>query len=199
MNLRAALRSGMCALLIGGTLFGQQQCRLASDGYQTAQPSSGGAQRADTSASDKLKASSLTVFASWRFRTEAWDWFQPSSGQNSYGFVHSLLRAGLSHTRERFEWLVEGTQDSILGLPANAVAPGNQGQLGLGGTYFVANQDRRNIASGFLKQGYLGIHLPLNGKITVGRFGFSDGIEVKPTRCNPHGTCKHTGCSTLNR
>jgi Alginate export len=181
VNLRAALCSGICALLFGGALFGQQQRPLSSGEQQAAQLSSGGAQRADTNASDQLKASSLTVFASWRFRTEAWDWFQPSSGQNSYGFVHSLLRAGLSQTRERFEWLAEGAQDSILGLPANALAPGNQGQLGLGGTYFVANQDRHNIASGFLKQGYLAIRLPRSGKLTVGRFGFSDGTEVKPT------------------
>ena len=171
---------------MGGALFGQQQPSLSNSEYLThdnspsGQPAAG-AQKTDTSASpNQLKSSSLNVFGSWRLRAEAWDWFQPSSGQNNYAFVHSLLRAGLSQTKERFEWLVEGAQDAILGLPANAVAPGNQGQLGLGGTYFVANQNRRNIASGFLKQGYLGIRLPLNGKITVGRFGFSDGTEVKP-------------------
>ena len=75
---------------------------------------------------------------------------------------------------------MEGAQDVVFGLPGNAIGPGNQGQLGLGGTYFVANQNRRNIASGFLKQGYLGIGVPLNGKLTVGRFGFSDGTDIKP-------------------
>jgi hypothetical protein len=120
----------------------------------------------------------LTVFGSWRFRTEAWDWFQPATGQNSYAFVHSLFRAGISQTRESFEWLLEGAQDAILGLPSNAIAPGIQGQLGLGGTYFAANDNSRNNAYGFVKQAYIGFRLPLTGKLTVGRFGFADGTEV---------------------
>jgi len=191
VNLRAVLLSSISALSIGSTLLGQQPRneaeRLSSaelqryDDTQAREPSLEEAQKADTSASaNNLKAPSLKLFGSWRFRAEAWDWFQPTAGQNSYGFAHSLLRAGLSQTRERFEWLVEGAQDAILGLPGNAIASGNQGQLGLGGTYFVANQDRRNIASGFLKQGYVGIGLPRYGKLTVGRFGFADGTEVKP-------------------
>src|SRR2546423_4282086 len=124
--------------------------------------------------------SSLKVFGSWRFRAEGWDWFRPTVGQNSYGFVHSLLRAGIGQKRERLDWLIEGAQDAILGLPANAVAPGNQGQLGLGGTYYAVNGNRRNLANGFVKQAYLGIDLPLRGKLTLGRFGFSDGMEVTP-------------------
>jgi hypothetical protein len=177
-------------LSIGSALFGQQRPSEANptspdephtyDNSRAGQPSLGDAQKADTSKSaTDVKASSVKLFAGWRFRAEAWDWFQPTTGTNTYAFAHSLLRAGLSQSRERVEWLVEGAQDAILGLPGNAIAPGNQGQLGFGGTYFVANQDRRNIASGFLKQGYLGIGLPLNGKLTVGRFGFSDGTEVK--------------------
>lgn len=191
MNLRAALLSSIYVLLIGSTLLGQQAPNEAgqissaelkeSDHWYAAEGSLGDAQNADTSRSaNDLKATSLKLFGSWRFRAEGWDWFQPTSGESAYAFAHSLLRAGLSQTKERFEWLVEGAQDAILGLPRNAIAPGNQGQLGLGGTYFVANQDRRNIASGFLKQAYVGVSLPLNGKVTVGRFGFSDGTEVKP-------------------
>jgi Alginate export len=123
---------------------------------------------------------SLKVFGSWRFRAEGWDWFRPAVGQNGYGFVHSLLRAGIGQKRERVDWLIEGAQDAILGLPANAVAPGNQGQLGLGGTYYAVNGNRQNLANGFVKQAYLGINLPLRGKLTLGRFGFSDGMEVTP-------------------
>jgi len=129
---------------------------------------------------DPPKRSSLNLFGSWRFRAEAWDWFQESSGRNNYVFAHSLLRAGIGQKRESFDWLIEGAQDAILGLPGNAIAPGNQGQLGLGGTYYVANGNKRNVASGFLKQGYLGIHFPWNGKLTLGRFGFSDGVQVTP-------------------
>jgi hypothetical protein len=45
----------------------------------------------------------------------------------------------------------------------------------------VANGNRENNASAFLKQAYIGAHLPANGEVRVGRFDFSDGTEVKPT------------------
>src|SRR5260370_13030232 len=129
---------------------------------------------------DPPKQSSLKVFGSWVFRTEAWDWFRPASGKNSYAFVHSLLRAGMEQKRENFDWLIEGAQDAILGLPGNAVVPGNQGQLGLGGTYFAVNGNRRNIAKGFVNEAYLGINLPLDGKLALLRFGYSDGVAMTP-------------------
>jgi alginate export protein len=149
----------------------------ASGAHGTAPGSQAGGQ---PPASIQPKPSSLSLFGSWRFRAEAWDWFQPAAGRNSYGFTHSLLRAGVAQTRERFDWLFEGAQDAILGLPGDAIAPGIQGQLGLGGTYYVANGNRRNVASGFLKQAYLGIRFPRKLKVTIGRFGFSDGMEVTP-------------------
>lgn len=126
------------------------------------------------------KFGSLTVFGSWRLRTEAWDWFQPATGENAYAFSHSLLRIGISQKRESFEWLLEGAQDAILGLPGNAVVPGRQGQLGLGGTYFVANGSRESNVNGFVKQAYVGLKLPANGKLRLGRFTFLDGAEVAP-------------------
>ncbi len=133
------------------------------------------------SASDSpLKIGSITVFGNWRFRTEGWDWFQPTTGENAYAFPHSLLFLGVSQKTRRFEWLIEGAQDAIVGLPNNAIGPGRQGQLGLGGTYFVANGNSENNASAFLKQAYLGVKFSSNGEVRVGRFGFSDGMEVKP-------------------
>jgi hypothetical protein len=87
---------------------------------------------------------------------------------------------GVRQTNGRFEWLVEGAQDAILGLPDNAIALGNQGQLGLGRTYFAANGNHRNNVRGFVKQAYVGIGIPLKGKLTLGRFGFADGTEVTP-------------------
>ncbi len=122
----------------------------------------------------------LTVFGDWRFRTEAWDWFQPLSGQNAYAFEHSLLRLGISQKGENFEWLLEGAQDAILDLPTHAVVVGAQGQLGLGGTYYAANGNGQNNANGFVRQAYLGFTLPASGKLRFGRFAFHDGAEVSP-------------------
>src|SRR5690349_8703291 len=63
------------------------------------------------------KIGALTFTGSWRVRAEAWDFFQPTTGQNTYGFEHSLLRLALSQKRENFDWLLEGAADAIVGLP----------------------------------------------------------------------------------
>lgn len=127
----------------------------------------------------KLGLLDLTV--NWRLRTEVWDWFKPPvAGQNAYAFEHSLLRIGLGQKLEHFSWFVEGAQDAIVGLPTRAVLPGRQGQLGLGGTYFAANGNGANNANGFVRQAYLDLALPGDGKLRLGRFTFLDGAEVTP-------------------
>ena len=126
------------------------------------------------------KLGPLNISANWRLRTEAWDWFQPASGGNTYGFGHSLLRVGIGQKSENFDWFLEGAQDAIFGLPTTAIFPGRSGQLGLGGTYFAANGNGENNANGFVKQAYVGFKLPGNGKLRLGRFGFLDGAEVAP-------------------
>ena len=126
------------------------------------------------------KLGPLNVSINWRFRIEAWDFFQPSTGQNSYAFEHSLLKIGIGQKHESFEWLIEGAADGIFDLPPSAVQPGRLGQLGLGGTYFAANGNVRNTASGFLKQAYLGLKLPMKSNARLGRFTFLDGAEFKP-------------------
>ena len=136
--------------------------------------------KAQTPPAPSHKLGSLTVSGSWRFRTEAWDWFQPATGENAYAFSHSLLRLGIGQKREKFEWFLEGAQDAIFGLPTSSVLPGRPGQLGLGGTYFAANGNGPNNANGFVKQAYVGFKIPANGKLRLGRFGFLDGADVIP-------------------
>ena len=126
------------------------------------------------------KLGPLDVSINWRFRVEAWDFFQPPTGQNSYAFEHSLLKIGIGQKHEAFEWLIEGAADGIFDLPPSAVQPGRLGQLGLGGTYFAANGNVRNTASGFLKQAYIGFKLPAKSNARLGRFTFLDGAEAKP-------------------
>ena len=127
-----------------------------------------------------MRLGSIAISGSWRFRTEAWDWFQPTSGQNAYAFEHSLLRVAIGQKRESSEWLLEGAQDAIVDLPQHAVVSGAQSQLGLGATYFAANGGRQNNVNGFLKQAYVAFNLPGNAKIKLGRFTFLDGAEVAP-------------------
>jgi len=134
----------------------------------------------DPSKTNKPKLGPFDVTVNWRFRTEAWDFFQPPSGQNAYAFEHSLLKIGFGQKSDAFEWLLEGAADGIFDLPPSAVQPGRLGQLGLGGTYYAANGNVRNTASGFLKQAYIGFKLPAKGKARLGRFTFFDGAELQP-------------------
>jgi hypothetical protein len=127
------------------------------------------------------KLGPLTISVNWRFRTEAWDWFQPRTGQPAYSFDHSLLKIAVGQNTEKLEWLLEGAQDSILNLPTGAILPGLSGQLGLGAGYFAANSNGQNNANGFVRQAFVGFTLPYSGKLKLGRFKFVDGMEVTPT------------------
>jgi hypothetical protein len=126
------------------------------------------------------KLGPLDVAANWRVRVEGWNWFEANSGDNDYGFAHSLLRISVGQQTEHFDWKLEGTQDSILGLPSNAIVGAPQGQLGLGGTYYASNGNTRNNANGFVKQAYVTLKGlgPFNAQL--GRFEFLDGIEKLP-------------------
>jgi len=124
------------------------------------------------------KLGPVNISVNYRFRAEAWAWFQPSAGDNSYAFEHSLLRVGIGQKSEAFEWFLEGAQDAIVGLPRTAVQPGRLGQLGLGGAYYAANGNSSNTASGFLKQAYLAFKLPAKASAKLGRFTFPDGAEA---------------------
>lgn len=136
---------------------------------------------APQTATEQHKLGPLSLTVNWRFRTEAWDWFEPSvPAQDSYAFEHSLLRVGVGQKTESFEWFIEGAQDAIVNLPTRAVLPGASGQLGLGGSYFAANGNGQNNANAFVRQAYAGFALPANTKLRLGRFTFLDGAEVTP-------------------
>ena len=126
------------------------------------------------------KLGPLDISINWRTRVEGWNWFQGNTGNSDYPFWHSLLRVGIGQNRERMDWFVEGEQVSILGLPNDAVVAAPQGQLGLGGTYYVANGNQANNASGFLKQGFVNFKHLGPAAVKLGRFEYFDGMEVKP-------------------
>jgi hypothetical protein len=111
---------------------------------------------------------------------EGWDWFEGGAGNGSYAFPHSLLLLAVGQKRENFDWRIEAAQDAILLLPRDAVVPGPEGQLGLGGTYYAANGNGRNNVNAFVKQAYVRIHHLGRGDLQMGRFEFLDGTETKP-------------------
>lgn len=124
----------------------------------------------------------LVVTGSLRTRAEAWNWFE-GRADDSYVFPGSIARIGVSQKKARFDWQIELAVPFLLGLPDDAIAPGAQGQLGLGATYFAANSSRTNVAEIFVKQAsvrFTGLGGVAGQSLKAGRMEFIDGTEVMP-------------------
>ena len=136
--------------------------------------------QAPTAASPPTRAPVFS--ASLRMRGEQWDWFG-NDPAGSYGFVGALLRVGLSQAWPTASWNIELAAPALVGLPSDAVAPAPRGQLGLGGTYYAANDQQNSPASVFVKQAYVRVGQPPSRgghALRVGRFEFADGTEMTP-------------------
>ncbi len=132
-----------------------------------------------------LSPSGVTVSIYERSRVENWQWFAPPPQSETYSYVESSLRIGVSQTVQKFDWQLELSQPSVLLAPNDAVSPvAAQGQMGLGATYYVANGNNQYPAAAFLKQGYLRYHAGEDRNIRIGRFEFFEGLETKPTNPN---------------
>lgn len=132
---------------------------------------------------DPIQLGSVTFTGSVRDRVENWQWFTPSTGNPRYTFDDATIRLGLSQKRESLDWMFEVEVPVLLGLPTNAVATGSQGQLGLGASYYVANDKEQNAAMLFPKQVFLRLHNVFGSPaatLQLGRFEFFDGMETKP-------------------
>jgi hypothetical protein len=126
------------------------------------------------------KMGPLEVNINWRERTEDWHWFQGTTGNSDYAFWDSLLRIGIGQTGPHFDWYIDGEQPTILGLPNTAVVAAPQGQLGLGGSYYAANNNHTDVANGFVKYAFVNLHPTNQFAARIGRFEYFDGLEAKP-------------------
>ncbi len=125
----------------------------------------------------------IILQGSLRTRVEVWNWFETDSAENTYAYSGNILRLSASKSAERWDWQAELAVPFLLGLPAGAIAPGTQGQLGLGASYFAANRQNRNTAMIFPKQLFFrwknagGV---AGQSVRIGRFEFADGGERAP-------------------
>jgi hypothetical protein len=134
------------------------------------------------SSQEPMKIGSVTVQGSIRSRVEGWRWFE-GQGNSDYAFSGTQLRLTFKQQSERFDWQLELEAPVLLGLPNDAVAPGAQGQLGLGGSYYVANHQNRNAAMLFPMQGFVRFDKLFGSEsnsLQIGRFEFADGSEATP-------------------
>lgn len=133
-------------------------------------------------ASEPAKASPIEIHGSVRTRVEMWDWFGGTDA-SSYAYSGNLLKLSFAQTGKHTNWKVELAAPILLGLPDDAQIAGAQGQLGLGASYYAANDRNRNVAMIFPKQAYLEFHHLGAGQkqvLKIGRFEFLDGSELTP-------------------
>lgn len=128
-----------------------------------------------------IRFGSVTVAGSVRVRGEDWNWFESPTADASYVYGHALVRLGATYSNPRVDVTVEGSQPTVFGTPANAVATGPAGQLGMGASYRAANGD--DHAGAFLKQAFVRFkNLGAKGNMArLGRIEFIDGAESVPS------------------
>ena len=173
--MRLGIGAAFClTALLSAIAYGQETAPVQQAVSQTAA-------KKDPPSPQNYKLGPLDISVNWRTRAEGWNWFEGQKGNSDYGLWNSLLRVGISQSSEHFDWFLEGEQPSILGLPSDAVVAAPQGQLGLGGTYYAANNNHTNVANGFVKQAFLNFKQLGAVGLKVGRFEYFDGLEVKPS------------------
>jgi hypothetical protein len=136
------------------------------------------------SASTPIKIGDVTVTGTVRLRMYGWDWFEPASGENQYGYSGNILRLNFTEKRKGWDWDAELAVPFLLGLPDNATAAAPQGALGLGSNYYTANGNSQYSAMVFAKQLYVrfkGLGGSDASSLQVGRFEFNDATELAPT------------------
>ena len=134
----------------------------------------------DSPGATAMAVDNVVVEGSLRSRFYYWDWFQAAPGtNNSYPYAGNLFRISFRRSHERMDWQLEFAVPVLLGLPKNSVAPGVQGQLGLGAAYYVANGKSQYSAMLFPKQAF--VRFKHNSqRLRLGRFEFLDGSEAAP-------------------
>ena len=137
---------------------------------------------AQTPADRPLRIGDVTISGSVRTRVETWNWFK-GDANNLYTFPGSILRVSLSQPARKFDWQLELAVPILVGLPDDAVAPGDQGPQGHGANCYVANQKNRNAAMVFANQGYIRFKAlaGVEGQtLKLGRMEFFEGLEFMP-------------------
>lgn len=117
-----------------------------------------------------------------RSRTYDWNWFGDTPA-GDYVYQGTFVRFGLTQSKKKYDWQLEFEVPFMINLPDDAVQPAPRGQLGLGASYYVANNNSVNPAHLFLKQAYLrfkGLGGVEGQSLKIGRQEFNDSLEVTP-------------------
>lgn len=125
-------------------------------------------------------ADPIQFSGSVRARVENWSFFDDTDLDSDYTYLGTIVRGSAAQkVNEHFDWQIDLAAPILVNLPDNAIAAAPRGQLGLGGSYFAANDGDDTVASLFPKQAFLRYKWGANA-LRVGRFEFADGGEVAP-------------------
>jgi len=108
-----------------------------------------------------------------------WNWFEAPSDENEYTFGFQRMRLKLQGTTGFLGLLVEPQYVHMVNVPDDAVSPSPRGPLGMGGLYYLHNDDTEPYDVGF-HQAYIQLKSPFGYGFSFkgGRFEYSDGLEV---------------------
>ena len=116
-----------------------------------------------------------------RTRTDANNWYTDVPYTSTYPYVEQMLRISVAQKVQHFDWQLEVSQNDVFDVPTTSVSTVTaQGQLGLGGTYFAANNNTLPVAASF-RQGFVRYRgAGPDTSVRLGRFEFFDGQETAP-------------------
>jgi len=121
-------------------------------------------------------AAAEDVFSgSLRVRAESWKWFETPGYDDDYRFLAAQLRVAAKKKLGPVEGQIEMAVPVLMNLPERAAAPAPFGQLGLGASYFQANNSGTYAAGVFVKQAFVRYKM-----VRAGRFEFTEGSERMP-------------------
>lgn len=168
------LRTAPAVLCLFAFAFSASAQKLAA----TAEP---GSATAPSTAASAPAGHPVTFSIYERARNDTWKWFAAPPTSDNYSYLQSLLRLSLAQHIHHWDWQAEVEQVWVGGVPSDAVSANSaQGQLGLGGTYYAANDNNSEPVAAFFKQGFLRYSGEGDRSIRVGRFEFFDGVETHP-------------------
>lgn len=121
----------------------------------------------------------LTTTFGVRSRVETWDWFD-AGPEGRYAFSGSILRGGITWSDARWSARIEAAAPVLLRLPEDASLAPPAGALGLGASYYAANDGERDVAGLFAKEAWVQLGGGRGHRLRLGRTEFSDGAETTP-------------------
>ena len=105
-----------------------------------------------------IEIGGVTFSGNIRERYEAWNFFEPTTGQNLYGFSGTQIRFGISQARQNYDWNIEFEVPVLLGIPDGAVRPHLKG-IGARGLLLRRKRQQSEHGVHFSEAGLLSIQM----------------------------------------